>query len=57
MPLCFIKKSKFEFPIIVVYVHDLNIIETHEELPNVVDYLEKEFEMKYLRETKFYFGI
>jgi hypothetical protein len=45
-PCVFIKKSKYDFVIIVVYVDDLNIIETHEEIPKIVNYLMKEFEMK-----------
>jgi len=45
-PCVFIKKLEYDFVIIVVYVDDLNIIETHEEIPNIVNYLMKEFEMK-----------
>jgi len=29
-----------------VYVNDLNIIKTHGEIPKIVNYLKKEFEMK-----------
>lgn len=35
-PCVFIKKSESEFAIIVVYVDDLNIIRTHEEIPNII---------------------
>ena len=55
-PLClcvFINKYEINFVIISIYVDDLNITETHEELPKVVEYLKKEFEMKDLRKTKF----
>jgi hypothetical protein len=45
-PCVFIKKLEYDFVIIVVYVDDLNIIETHEEIPKIVNYLMKEFEMK-----------
>jgi hypothetical protein len=56
-PCVFIKKSKYDFVIIVVYVDDLNIIETHEEIPKIVNYLKKEFNMKDLGKTKFYLGL
>jgi hypothetical protein len=56
-PCVFIKKSKYDFVIIVVYVDDLNIIETHEEIPKIVNYLKKEFKMKDLGKTKFYLGL
>nr|XP_016442782.1 PREDICTED: uncharacterized protein LOC107768191 [Nicotiana tabacum] len=45
-PCVFIKRSGSEFVIIDVYVDDLNIIGTSKELPNVVDCLKIEFEMK-----------
>jgi hypothetical protein len=56
-PCVFIKKSKYDFVIIVVYVDDLNIIETHEEIPKIVNYLKKEFKMKDLGKTKFYLDL
>ena len=46
-------KSQSGFAIIVVYVDDLNIIGTPEELSKVIEYLKKEFEMKDLGKTKF----
>ena len=48
---------KDRFSIIVVYVDDINIIETPEELPKVIDCLKKEFELKDLRKTKFCLGL
>ena len=45
------------FVIIAVYVDDLNIIGTPEEISVTVNYLKKEFEMKNLGKTKFYLGL
>ena len=42
-PYIFIKKSESNFVIIAVYVDDLNIIGTPNELSKVVDCLLKEF--------------
>jgi hypothetical protein len=56
-PCVFIKKSNFGFVIIAVYVDDLNIIGTPEELENTATYLKKEFEMKDLGKTKFCLGL
>ena len=52
-PCVFIKKSKSNFVIIVVYVDDLNIIGTHEEILKTINYLKKEYEMKDLGKTNF----
>ena len=52
-PCIFIKKSESKFSIIVVYVNDLNLVGTLEELLKIEKYLKKEFEMKDLRKTKF----
>ena len=52
-PCIFIKKSKTGFAIIVVYVDDLNLIGTPEELIKTTNYLKREFEMKDLGKTKF----
>ena len=49
----FIKKVAIGFAIIVVYVDDLNLIGTPEELIKTIDNLQKEFEMKDLRKTKY----
>jgi len=55
--MCFYKEVRYDFVIIVVYVDDLNIIETHEEIPKIVNYLKKEFMMKDLGKTRFYLGL
>ena len=55
-PLCpcvFIKRYGSEFVIIAVYVDDLNIIGTTNELSEAVVNLKKEFEMKNLGKTNF----
>ena len=52
-PCVFIKKSEIGFAIIVVYVDDLNLVGTPEELTKIAEYLKKEFEMKDLGTTKF----
>ena len=52
-PCVFIKKSETGFAIIAVYVDDLNLVGTLEELTKTVEYLKKEFEMKDLGKTKF----
>jgi hypothetical protein len=51
------KRSGNEFVIIAVYVDDLNIIGTPEELPKAVNILKEEFEMKDLGRTKFCLGL
>ena len=43
-PIClwfFIYKYESNFVIIAIYVDDMNIIETHEELAKIVEYLKK----------------
>ena len=52
-PCVFIKKSKSGFAIVAVYVDDLNLVETPEELTKTADYLKNEFEIKDLDKTKF----
>ena len=42
-PCIFIKKSKIRFAIITVYVDDLNLIGTPEELTRMANYLKREF--------------
>ena len=49
----FIKKSETGFAIIVVYVDDLNLDETPEELVRTTKYLKMEFEMKDIGKKKF----
>ena len=59
-PIClciFIMKSNIIFAIIVVYIDDLNLVWTSEELTRTTKYLKKEFEMKDLGKTKFYLGL
>ena len=56
-PCIFIKKLETEFAIIVVYVDDLNLVETPKELIRTKNYLKKEFEMKNLGKTKFSIGL
>ena len=52
-PCVFIKKTKNGLEIIVVYVDDLNLIGTPEELIKTTNYLKKEFEMKDLGKTRY----
>ena len=52
-PCVFIKKTKNGFAIIAVYVVDLNLIGTPEELIKTPNYFKKEFEMKDLGKTRY----
>ena len=56
-PCVFIKKSKTGFAIIAVYVDDMNLIGTLEELSKTIEYLKKEFEVKDLGKTKLCLGL
>ena len=56
-PCVFIKKTENGFAIIVVYVDDLNLIGTPEELIKTTNYLRKEFEMKDHGKTRYCFGL
>ena len=56
-PCVFIKKSETRFAIIAVYVDDLNLVRTPEELTKTAEYLKKEFEMKDLGKKKFCIGL
>ena len=56
-PCVFIKRSGSEFVTIAVYVDDLNIIGTPQELSKAVGLLKSEFEMKDLGKTKFVLGL
>jgi hypothetical protein len=56
-PCVFIKKSLKCFCIISVYVDDLNIIGTIEDIEEAMASLKKEFEMKDLGKTKFCLGL
>ena len=55
--LVFIRKDPSEFAIIAVYVDDINIVGTPNELTKAIDCLKKEFEMKDLGRTKFCLGL
>ena len=52
-PCIFIKKSETGFTIIAMYVDDLNLVGTPEELTRTTNYLKKEFEMKDIGKTNF----
>ena len=56
-PCVFIKKVATGFAIIAVYVDNLNLIKTLEDLIKIIHYLKKEFEMKDLGKTKYYLGL
>lgn len=56
-PCVFIKQTKNRFFIIAVYVDDLNIIRTPNEIEETANCMMKEFEMKDLERTKFYVGL
>ena len=51
-PCICIKKTTLGFVILVVYVDDINLIGTPEEVQKAIEYLKKEFEMKDLGNTK-----
>ena len=56
-PIClcvFIKKLESGFAIVAVYVDDLNLVGTLEELTKTTNCLKNEFEMKDLGKTKFF---
>lgn len=56
-PCLFIKRTKSGYVIIAVYVDDLNIIGSPEEIRQAADYLTREFEMKDLGITKYCLGL
>lgn len=56
-PCVFIKKSSSGFTIIAVYVDDLNIIGTPNDIEITAQYLKTEFEMKDLGVSKFCLGL
>ncbi|KAM1146882.1 hypothetical protein ACFX19_039362 [Malus domestica] len=53
----FIKKSNSGFAIVAVYVDDMNLVGTPEELNKTTEYLKNEFEMKDLGKTKYYLSL
>ena len=56
-PCVFIKRSENGFAVVAVYVDDLNIVGTPDELEETAKYLMKEFEMKDLGKTKLCIGL
>ena len=56
-PCVFIKKSELGFAILAVYVDDINLFGTLEELTKAATYLKDEFEMKDLGKTKYCLGL
>ncbi|CAL2247904.1 unnamed protein product [Prunus armeniaca] len=56
-PCVFIKKSNSGFAIVAVYVDDMNLIGTPEEVIKTAEYLKCEFEMKDLGKTKYCLGL
>lgn len=56
-PCVFIKKLKSRFVIVAVYIDDINLIGSAEELLKIVEYFKNEFGMKDLGKTKYYLGI
>ena len=52
-PCVFIKKTSFGFAIVAVYVGNMNIIGTLDEIKETAAYLKSEFEMKDLGKTRF----
>ena len=56
-PCVFIRRSQNGFCVISIYVDDLNIIGTEEDIEEASSYLKSEFEMKDLGKTKFCLGL
>ena len=56
-PCVFIKKSHSGFAIVAVYVDDMNLIGTPEELARTASHLKSEFEMKDLGKTRYCLGL
>ena len=52
-PCVFIKSSTNGLVVIAVYVDDLNLVGTPNEIAKATSYIRKEFEMKDLGKTKF----
>ena len=49
----FIKKSQIKFEIIIVYIDDLNLVETFKNVIKTKKYLKKKFEMKVFEKINF----
>ena len=56
-PCVFIKKSELGFSILAVYVDDINLFRTPEELTKAATYLKNKFEMEDLGKTKYCLGL
>ncbi|XP_031264650.1 uncharacterized protein LOC116122991 [Pistacia vera] len=56
-PCVFIKRSESGFAIMAVYVNDMTLIGTPEEVTKAIEYLNKEFEMKDLGKRKYCLGV
>ncbi|KAF3653269.1 hypothetical protein FXO37_17067 [Capsicum annuum] len=56
-PCIFIKKMVSRFVVLAIYVNDINLIGTPEEVQKAIKYLKKEFEMKNLGKTKLCLGL
>ena len=56
-PCVFIKKSHFDFTMVAVYVDEMNLIETLEELVRTTVHLKLEFEMKDKGKTQYCLGL
>ncbi|KAM2349142.1 hypothetical protein ACFX1X_012683 [Malus domestica] len=56
-PYVFIKKSNTGFTIVALYVDDMNLVGTPEELNKTAEYLKSEFEMKDLGKTNYCLGL
>ena len=56
-PCVFFKKTENGLAIIEVYVDDLNLIRTLEELVKIANYLKKKFEIKDLGKTRYCLGL
>ena len=56
-PYVFIKKTSSGFAIVTVYVDDMNVIGTLDEIRETASYLKSEFEMKDLGKTRLYLGL
>ena len=57
MSIHFYNEMTLRISITHVYVDDLNIIRTPEQLLKKIEYLKKELDMKVLRKTKFCLGL
>ena len=56
-PCVFLKKLELGFSILVVYVDDINLFGTPEELTKAATFLKDGFEMKDLGKTKYCLGL